>query len=281
MSDQMNPTSIPELGLLRGEFERAAARRRPAVAGRTAAIGAAVVLALVAASFTPPGRAATGWIARVAGFGDEPTLPQVFSDPGTAVVVDSGELSDGTPFEVVAKRVNFSSLLPQRLQPDLDERGLDGPAVCFQANWTSIQHQSGGGMCSRGAHPGRGGNPPLETNGLFAPPGANPGSPALYIGLVDNQDVAKVRVTRTSSSGEVSDLPVAFVTIKGELARQTGVGEGVRVYIANISQADVQAASNGQQTIEARAYGADGEPLGGPANPFLDCLKPPPLLCPK
>jgi hypothetical protein len=281
MSDQMDPTSIPELELLRGEFERAAARRRPAVAGRTAAIGAAVVLALVAASFTPPGRAATGWIARAAGFDDEPTLPQVSSVPGTAVVVDSGKLSDGTPFEVVAKRVNLSSVLPRSLHQDLDERGLDEPVVCFQANWTSIQRQSAGGMCSRGAHPGRGGNPPLESNGLFAPPGAQPGSPALYMGLVDDQEVAKVRVTKTSPSGEVSDLPLAFVTIKGALARRIGVGEGVRVYVVNISESDVQAASSGQQTIEARAYGTDGQSLGRPANPFLGCLKPAPILCPK
>ena len=46
---------------------------------------------------------------RLVGIGDSPTLPQVGSVPGSAIVIDSATLADGTPFELVTKRTTAES----------------------------------------------------------------------------------------------------------------------------------------------------------------------------
>jgi hypothetical protein len=95
------PTAVPAevLDAARAEGPTLSARRRGRIRRRIA-VAMAVVVALAAASFTPPGRAATHWVS------DWLAGPNSF-DPGqygyqlhTSTLIGSGELPTGDPYQI-------------------------------------------------------------------------------------------------------------------------------------------------------------------------------------
>lgn len=84
-------------------------------------------------ALTPPGRAATGWVADVAGFGEEPTLPQTRTVEGTARVVAEVRLADGTRYKVITKTV----------------KGVGAASVCFQIDWPDLETRGKDSVCTQ------------------------------------------------------------------------------------------------------------------------------------
>src|SRR5215211_1691619 len=100
----------------RADAPRLRARRQARKRARAGGLVAVAAL-LIAASFTPPGRAATGWVAGVAGIGDEPTLEHVGAEAGTAVIFGRGTAPGREPYEIVA----FGTTLGEHKNFDLSE----------------------------------------------------------------------------------------------------------------------------------------------------------------
>ncbi len=270
LRDRFAATPGPSARLLaavRDEGPPLRARHRARIR-RRAFVAVAFVAALTAASFTPPGRAATGWVARVAGFGESPTLPQVEAIPGTAVVIDSGQLSDGTPFEVVAKGVVFG----QNAGPAGSSPALKRKLICFQVDWPQNQARGQGGACTDRDAAKRGGSPALETSALMSPPGAEDGeagpstgadAPGVFVGIIDHPNIAGVRmIQRSESDSTETEIPSKVVPIKGELLRRLGGGDPVRVFVSTLDESQIQAMNSDEVAIAAVAFDAQGHVLG-------------------
>jgi hypothetical protein len=255
------------LGAVRAEAPRLRACSR-AHTRRRAIGGVAIVAALTAASFTPPGRAATGWVAEVAGIGENPTLEQVGSIPGTAVVIDSGQLSDGTPFEIVAKGVVWG----QNTGPPEWRAAAHREVICFQVDWPENQAKGQGGACTERDASKRGGYPALESSGFVSPPGAGPSeggpsigadAPGVFLGIVEGENIADVRlIQRDERDGTETQLPSETVPISGELVQRVGGGDPVRVFISTLDDSQVQAMNNDDVAIAAVAFDDQGHVLG-------------------
>ena len=239
-------------------------RRRSEVRSRLAF--AVVALAcILAASFTPPGRAATGWISRLAGFGDEPTLQQVGSVRGSAVVVDSGTLSDGTPYEAVIKRIDANSVISRTsrsAEPTIRRRKITrsniDPVVCLQIDWVDAESVGQGGTCTEGSEA----HVPLRQGSAFVYqlPDAPPDVPGLFFGYVDNPAIASVRVVETVPMKK--DLPVEVMDIDGSLREDLGSPFPSKVFIVRLDGDLIEAGQDGDAQVEARAFDREGEPLG-------------------
>jgi hypothetical protein len=264
-------------------------------------IGAVALAAVVllGASLTPPGRAATGWIARVAGIGEDPSLPQVGSVQGAAVVLQSGELPDGTPFEVVAKRFNGDSFMraaadsPEELH-EMQDRGFasDIPeSVCFQVDWPGSQSSGQGGMCT--SHRGSGREPELEASTLFAPPrsfdGTGPGNPnaprsgpVIFMGFTTSDEITQVRVVQRDGEGAETELPSQLLTVDGESLETVGAPGPLSVFFAVLDEAVVAAANAREAQVTVTASDATGAELAhADAFPPLDCPVDPSVLVPE
>jgi hypothetical protein len=194
---------------------------------RTASLGlSAVVVAGIA--FTPPGQAATEWIADVAGIGDEPTLEHASAVPGSAVVFGTGTAPDGTPFEIVAERQS-SETFNQRIRDLREDGGLviaDG-AICPRIDFPT-HRVSGGEFCwviGTGAVP-------LGLNGMgFSLSMRDQSAPNPLWGEV-GPDVARVRVIFAAPNEEPRDLEVTIAHLSGELQKQVGADRPFGVFVS-------------------------------------------------
>jgi hypothetical protein len=274
---------------------RDAYRARPAATGKRGwrlAIGAAAIGLLGALSFTPPGEAATGWIGRVVGIGESPSLEQVGSVQGSAVVIDSGTLSDGTPYELVAKLVTPELLpgpSPWEVTPargpteaEIREFRSDPDLICFTVDWPGIEAKGQGGNCTRADGSGSPGGAAIETPGLFRPPyapgtkpadlsfdPAEPDAPAILFGILNDPTVDRVEVVRRDRDGSTSQLPVEVIDLSGKLLERVGETGPVSVFESVLDREDVAAGRDQSATIEAVALDDQGRELYR-LNPFPD-----------
>ena len=224
----------------RAEAGRLAERRRGR-RRRRLGTALAILAGCTAFAFTPPGKAATGWIAEVAGFGEEPTLPQVRVVPGSSNVVVAGQLADGTSYEVVAKRV-------------------PGGALCFGIDWVELESRGQGGACTNSHIHGRGNRPPLEASGVFFPPPESDvrSGPALFIGIADDRSIESLRVEVVAADGERDEIESAFVTL-GPRAPANHGNYPVSVFAAPIDEEITEGVFDGEHRLMASAFDARGE----------------------
>ncbi len=265
---------IPEavISAAREGAERLEATRTRKVRHR-ALVAGGLGLALLGASFTPPGRAATDWVADLAGVGDEPSLEQVGSVDGSEVVVASGTLSDGTRYEAVIKRITDES----RSEDFGSTPGTEIPdAVCVQIDWPDFNETGGGGNCAGGK----------EKLGLdeswahqFEVPHNEFGSPMLFFGFVGNEQVADVEIEQT----EPTRIPVEtqFIPIEGDLRERLGSDFPSAVFIAELDGEIVAGGAENQSVVVATALDESGMNRGtaqveGPFNCPLNFVKLPP-----
>lgn len=303
LSESVPAHPRPELiTAARGEGAGLRSRRRRTMRTRIALVTATGV-GLLGFSLTPPGRAATDWIAEVAGIGEEPTLPQVGSVEGSAVVLASGTLPDGTPYEVVAKRFNGESFVQgaaeseQEAQEMIDRGfGRIEESVCFQIDWPRPGGTGQGGSCTRRPYGDRGPTPGIEASWVQGvPKGANSGNsgivgsqasarlkgPAVFMGIVEDPQVAELRVVQVDREGAKTELPAQLLTVDGELLARLDGRNPVSVFFAVLDE-DVVAAGNAREAqVRAIALDADGDELDRTdAFPPLDCPVDPSVLLP-
>jgi hypothetical protein len=267
--DQIRLPSVDRLGKQLSEAIADVPSRRPWTASPLAI--AAAALALVAFAFTPPGRAATGWVADLAGFGEEPSLEQTGSVPGRAVVITSGTLSDGTPYEVVAKKTLFGRG-PDTAQPD-DTR----PAyLCVQVDFPSATRVGQGGHCTDGEENGSGIGD--ESAGFSQEPTADGGdvkgsnSPGVFVGFAEIPETASVDVEILRESGETTPVPSEMIRVEGNLLSQIGTDEPIGVFVASVDQATVKAGRLHELEVRATAKDSDGAAIGHVDATFpVDC----------
>jgi hypothetical protein len=232
---------------------------------------AAAALALVAFAFTPPGRAATGWIADLAGFGEEPSLEQTGSVPGRAVVLTSGTLSDGTPYEVVAKQTLFGRG-PDTAQPN-DAR----PAyLCTQVDFPSATRMGQGGHCTDGEENGSGIG--YESAAFIQEPTADgadvkdDNSPGVFVGFAELPETGNVEVEILRDGGEMATIPSELIKVEGNLLNQVGTDTPIGVFVANVDEATVREGRRGELEVRATAKDSDGSEIGHVDATFpIDC----------
>jgi hypothetical protein len=228
--------------------------------------GRALVVLLVgvlvtAFALTPPGKAAAEWL-RTLAFGDTPTLQQQQVVLGTPIVLEAGELADGTPYEFVAKETDDAHFGPIGAGsgnppiPDL---------ICFQVDWPTLGQGGQGGGCTEVR---KRGEFAIETPSLASPPNAPKTTspydyahaPALYFGIVEHDDVADVKVTFEPQDGPEVAVPTRIYSV-GAPYFDLGDGEQKRVFIALIDASMMTAGDAGTAQLHATALDASGHEL--------------------
>jgi hypothetical protein len=209
-------SKLSELGALERlgkQFEllelEGAASRRPSY--RRLAIAAAVVLALAAASLTPPGRAVAERIGEIVGIGDEPT-----GVGGDSVVIGVGESPSGARYEIFAS-TKFGPGIPAE---DYTCIGLNVPAPNPAIKGAScltedLKHQFERDVISPIAAP--------------APKGL--GQATIVQGLARG-DVANVEMAHHSPRGALTRIPVQFFPLTEALGTQIGSEESAGFFVA-------------------------------------------------
>ena len=247
-------------------------RMRPALAALI------VGVALAGALFTPPGRAVADWVAATVGIGDSPTLEQEGSVPGSAVVIDSGTLSDGTAYELVAKLVTPELLpgpSPWEVSPargpseaEIREFRSAPDLICFTVDWPGITEKGAGGHCTR-ADGSTSGPTAFQTPGLFRPPyrtgfaweDSEPNASSILFGILNDPAIDRVEVVRRDQAGPTSQIPAKVITLSGALLERVGGTGLVRVFESLLDPGDMAAVRNGSATIEAVALDDQGREL--------------------
>lgn len=175
--------------------------------------GVAAVAGIAALAISPVGGMAADLAADLAGIGEEPSLPQVASNDGTATVIASGMLDGTVPYEIVAKRAN-----------------LGGEAMaCFQVDWPADAKKGGGGLCTSSFLDGNDSVPTLETTQLDAPPAGGADGPAIFLGIADDPAISRVTV----SAGSV-ELPTQTIVLSGPELETVGGTDPVTVFAATL-----------------------------------------------
>jgi hypothetical protein len=242
---------------------------------------------LIAFAFTPPGRAATDWIAGLAGVGEEPTLPQEGSVEGSATVLASGTLEDGTPYEIVVKGFTADSFIEEAADSpteaaELRERafghGIE-PSICVQVDWPSLRDVGAGGACTERVTTGTPRRAGFGTHGLYKPPGDAHGSGGILLGIVEGP-AAEAEVVQTDRSGEERQLESQFIHIEGAQLEQAGGRYPVAVLVAELGRDVIKAGETRQAQVTAVVADAAGtEAESRDVFPPLDCpLNPEELL---
>ena len=284
------PTDVPAelLADVRASAAGLRASRRRTLRNR-ALVAVLAVVVLTGASLTPPGRAATGWIGRLAGIGEEPSLPQVGSVQGEAVVLESGELPDGTPYEVVAKRTTAESFIEAAADSpaQADEMRENGfgeipDSLCFQIDWPGVQTQGQGGACTTNVDIDRTAGRPFDGAVVAKPPGArNSDGPGIFIGGIGRADLADVRIVQIDRDGNEIELPSKTLTVDAESLEPVAGENPVSLFFAVLEGSVVEAGNARQAQVSAVAYDEAGERLGSTnAFPPLDCPVDPDTLLP-
>jgi hypothetical protein len=258
--------------------DRWRAGRRIPLSPALAALIAAIALA--GALLTPPGRAVADWVADVVGIGDSPTLEQEGSVPGSAVVIDSGALSDGTAYELVAKLVT-PELLPGQSaresaataggssEAEVKEFRFDADLICFTVDWPGITEKGAGGNCTRADGSLSPGGSAFQTPGLFRPPyrtdfsweGSEPNVSSIFFGILNDPAIDRVEVVRRDQAGPTTQVAAKVITVSGALLERVGGTGPVRVFESLLDPHDMAALRDGSATIEAVALDDQGHEL--------------------
>jgi hypothetical protein len=252
----------PPPGLIeaaRSDAPRLHARRRAWTQTRAGVVGVAAAL-LVAASFTPPGRAATGWVAEVAGIGDEPTLEHRDAEAGTAVVFGSGTTPDGTAYEILAYRTSPREFLAERdrLRRSPKASGAE-KWVCPAIDFPEYRFTGGEFCWVIGSGPGPVGLSAMSF-GLPTPEVQRPPEPLWgEIG----PEVKSVRVRFTAAGKESRDLETTVAHLSGPLQERVGADHPFGMFVAfpPLPSAVTEWSDLAGYRLTAVAYGRDGKEL--------------------
>ena len=164
--------------------------------------------------------------------------------PGSAIVIDSGTLADGTPFELVTKRTTAESWARAAGLRDVSNFP-DG--ICFQVDWPADARRGGGGMCTETNGSEAKGNPPLESGGLVQPPRAGRDAPGLFIGILGDPAIDTVRVESRDQDGPSTSIPVKLITLSGSLLERVGGTVPVTIFVSSLDEGEVEAGKLGHR----------------------------------
>ena len=236
------PALIDESRRLAGGFGSSRRHERR----KLLALAASFVVVAVALSLTPPGRAATGWVARLAGVGEEPTLGQRDAVPGSAFVLDSGTLADGSRYELVAKHVT------DRSSGGSGPPGTSVPdSLCFQLEFPDAKLGGAGGGCSTAFRTGR--FNPVISAGVQLTPGAEFGDDAeagVFFGFLP-EGVTSVEANVVDGDGVQRDLPAKLLTVDGAYLESIGGEFPVSVFLVPLDGAGASLESPNRITVNA------------------------------
>jgi hypothetical protein len=234
------------------ELEGAATRQK---GYRTLAIAAAIVLALAAASLTPPGRAVAERIGEIVGIGDEPTgLPEVTHGHREAVVIGVGETPSGTGYEVFA-------------HTGLAMRGDENPITCIGLN-APEEDVPGGGSCFTDDNERALERRPILPLAWYADLELGIDGAITVKGLA-RDDVAAVELEYEGGDGLVHAVPVEVFELNTALSKSIGSRKEGKFFIGILPESEVlpARAKTKEEVEEAfsrvriRAVDADGSVL--------------------
>jgi hypothetical protein len=276
-SELDGPPPARLLNAIREQAPEVRARHAARVRARVG-VGATLLAVLVAGAFTSPGRAATEWVANLAGIGDEPTLDFPGDEPG-AVVIGAGHLSDGTPYEVVARVIDPATRLsearpnqiidevePSEAPPLREARGPGRPSVCFGIDLPTRPKADQDSFCA-GQHAGGGEPGPFTTYGAF--PEVRSG-PAIIFGVVEDPAVADVRIVDGPTAGEPA-IPSSLLSVDQSVLDIAGREDPVWFFVSPVDESLVAAANRGELDLYAAGFDDAGNelsrvPVLGPAS---------------
>jgi hypothetical protein len=239
----------------RAEAGNVRARHRSRLRSRIA-LALSAALALVAASFTPPGRAATEWVNDLAGVGDPPTLDHPFDKPGS-IVIHAGTLPDGAPYELVARLIDPDDRFQDR-PGGAPHPATAGGRLCFGVDLPTHPEKDQDSVCV--ANTGEtGDDPPFSSYGAFS---ASDGSgPVLLFGLVEDPRVAQIEVVEGRDGVEAA-IPSNLIPVDSAILERVGRVDPVRIFLSPVSEALVRAAERGELDLYAVGLTDDGAEIG-------------------
>lgn len=241
-------SAVPPASLIADARTQAAANKRAMTSRRKhrsygASLAAAALFGL---AFTPPGRAATGWVGRVAGVGDEPTLNQRDAADGSARVLTSGTLGDGTDYELVVKHLTEAS------RPGPMPGGVRFPdSLCFQLEFPGYNLGGAGGLCGTSFRTGSG-NKYLSAGVMRSPSGS--GDSAIFFGVVP-LDVVSVKASATSEDGTQTPLDPEFLTADRDYVESIGGSFPISMFLLPLNADEI---GSGIQSVTLSAFDEAG-----------------------
>jgi hypothetical protein len=260
------PASL--VNAVRGQAPQIQARRRAWARARMG-VGVGLLAVLVAGAFTSPGRAATEWVADLAGIGDEPTLDYPGDEPG-AVVLDAGRLSDGTPYEIVARvidmRGRLSEARPNQIidvdpseapPPSKVARRPDGLHLCFGIDLPTHPKVDQDSFCV-GPRSEAGGTEPFSSYGAF--PWETPAGPTIIFGTVEDPAIAEIRVVDSPTAIEPA-IPSKLLGVDQALLDLAGREDPVWFFVSPVDKSLVEAADRGELDLYAAGFDSAGNEL--------------------
>jgi hypothetical protein len=242
--------------------DEVSSRPAPAAGGlvwrRRALVLAAIALALVIASFTPPGRAASAWVGKLVGIGDvggPPTLDEPGSSAqGTGVVVANGSAPDGSRYEWVAYRCEVKGETGTG-------RGFRGLGLSL--DWPGLKLHEGGEECEQGSGDQERGA--FRSWGVQILPSQSKGvkRPDLVISGYTGQAVHRVSVIYVEPNGRKRELPVRFERVQGKLRRLARRPAPLGTFIAFLP-GEIAARDEVEARLDLRVLASTGKLKLGP-----------------
>ena len=258
----------------RAEAGNVRARRQSRLRSRIA-VALSAALALVGASFTAPGRAATEWVADLAGVGDPPTLDFPFDKPGS-IVIDAGTLPSGDPYELVARLIDPDDRFQNR-PGDAPHPTTGGAHLCFGVDLPTHPEMDQDSVCvGKSAETGE--NAPFSSYGAFSGPEESGGT--ILFGLVEDPRVAQIDVV-DHAGGVEPVLPSKLIPVEPAILERVGRVDPVQVFLSPVSEAVVRATERGELALYAVAFTDDGTEIARrgvlgvnrPASPAVNRLR--------
>jgi hypothetical protein len=252
--DELASSEAPDALIERARAESTTLRQRTCAGKQKWVALAAGILALIlAASFTPPGRAATEWVGDLVGVGDvggPPTRPSEVRDFGPAsdqIVLATGETADGVAFEIVAFRSD----------KQIVER--EEQTVCVNVEFPGRQSDPAGSCYAGALRYGA-----LCCSGVIFKDAAS--SVPRIEGEV-HPDVDRVVISYVDESGAVQSVDATVGMITPEFAERLNIDHPSGLFIASLpglaEQRGLPTPLQGSvaHPIEVTAFGAEGQEL--------------------
>jgi hypothetical protein len=252
----------------RGAVAADGGERRPR--GPRLALALTAIAAIVALSFSPPGRAIADDIARLIGIGGPPTVDHSDGDIATQadsspIVIGEGVVPNGGPrFEIVAYEGRLSDAAQARFEQDTG-RGFPAELLnqnvgtCVALDWPEKIDPRGGQICIDA--PQRDPLPHPSITDYQAQLGM--GGELAMVGLT-GPEVDRVDVAYTDADGQRAKAPVTLAQLDDELAGRAGVNERFGFYVAFLPDQDVGAGSYiapVMKTVKMSAYDSEGSEI--------------------
>ncbi len=284
LGEKLQDATIPDSGSRRDEVIRLAldgdAQPKPAAVGRTrqrkwflrAPVAIAAILAFViAAAFTPPGRAIADDIAGLVGIGDDPTLdPSEDQDlvaRGRAVVVATGTVP-GTDQSIEISAYGSQDVPAQgNLEPGpgppVHDLGREKELSCLNVDLPGLESQAQVRFNSTCID--RPVEQPLDFNSSTDNLDRLGDEARFTVGGTLSAEVSRVEVTYEDAAGQRVDAPVVLATLDQGVAEETGAPLTFGLFQAFLPddgspESGVVAASHpAVNSVEVTAFDSSGE----------------------